>query len=83
MIFKPGKVTIKVLPRIDSSEYSKENIDELVSHTRLQDKVTGNIFKQFIKFLQKRHDWKSEGDQQDKIGMNWDSKQHKYIFIFL
>ena len=34
MIFKPGKVTIKVLPRIESSEYSKDNIDELVAHTR-------------------------------------------------
>lgn len=34
MIFNPGKVTIKVLPRIDTSEYTKENIDELVTLTR-------------------------------------------------
>ena len=34
MIFNPGKVTIKVLPRIDTSEYTKENIDDLVTHTR-------------------------------------------------
>ena len=33
-IFNPGKVTIKVLPRIDTSEYTKENIDDLVAHTR-------------------------------------------------
>ena len=39
MLFKPGKVTIKVLPRIDSSAYSKDNIDELVSHTRSQSKL--------------------------------------------
>ena len=38
MIFKPGKVTIKVLPRIESSDYSKDNIDELVSRTRLSSK---------------------------------------------
>jgi len=34
MTFLPGSVTIKVLPRIDTSEYTKENIDSLVSHTR-------------------------------------------------
>ena len=34
MIFNPGKVTIKVLPRIETSDYTKENIDELVNHTR-------------------------------------------------
>ena len=34
MIFNPGKVTIKVLPRIDTSEYTKENIYDLVTHTR-------------------------------------------------
>ena len=34
MIFNRGKVTIKVLPRIDTSEYNKENIDELVTLTR-------------------------------------------------
>jgi len=34
MRFLPGNVTIKVLPRIDISEYTKENIDTLVSHTR-------------------------------------------------
>merc|ERR1712183_53758 len=34
MIFKPGKVTIKVLPRIESSDYSKDNMDSLVTHTR-------------------------------------------------
>ena len=34
MSFQPGNVTIKVLPRIETSEYSKETIDSLVSHTR-------------------------------------------------
>ena len=34
MIFNPGKVTIKVLPRIDTSAYTKDSIDDLVSHTR-------------------------------------------------
>ena len=34
MIFNPGKVTIKVLPRIDTSQYTKENIYDLVTHTR-------------------------------------------------
>jgi len=34
MFFLPGHVTIKVLPRIDTSEYSKENMDSLVSHTK-------------------------------------------------
>lgn len=33
-IFNPGKVTIKVLPRIDTEKYTKENIDDLVAHTR-------------------------------------------------
>ena len=33
-IFNPGKVTIKVLPRIDTSGYTKDNLDDLVSHTR-------------------------------------------------
>eukprot|EP00092_Neocalanus_flemingeri_P001363 GFUD01001455.1.p1 GENE.GFUD01001455.1~~GFUD01001455.1.p1 ORF type:complete len:267 (+),score=70.73 GFUD01001455.1:64-864(+) len=32
--FLPGNVTIKVLPRIDTSQYNKENINSLVSHTR-------------------------------------------------
>ena len=43
MIFKPGKVTIKVLPRIESSDYSKDNIDELVSHTRWQAELNENL----------------------------------------
>ena len=34
MIFNPGKVTIKVLPTINTSEYTKENIDELVTKSR-------------------------------------------------
>ena len=34
MSFLPGDVTIKVLPRIDTSEYNKDNIDSLVNHTR-------------------------------------------------
>jgi len=34
MSFLPGDVTIKVLPRIDTSDYTKENIDSLVNHTR-------------------------------------------------
>ena len=34
MIFNPGKVTIKVLPTINTSEYNKENIDELVTKSR-------------------------------------------------
>ena len=34
MIFNPGKVTIKVLPIIDTSEYTKDNIDELVTKSR-------------------------------------------------
>jgi len=34
MSFLPGKVTIKVLPRISTSEYTKENMDSLVNHTR-------------------------------------------------
>lgn len=33
MKFSPGKVTIKVLPRIETSEYFKENINDLVRHT--------------------------------------------------
>jgi len=41
MIFNRGKVTIKVLPRIDTSEYNKENIDELVTLTR--DKMLGEF----------------------------------------
>merc|ERR1712189_90520 len=40
-IFNRGKVTIKVLPRIDTSEYNKENIDELVTLTR--DKMLGEF----------------------------------------
>jgi len=35
MKFSPGKVTIKVLPRIETSEYSKENINDLVRHTEV------------------------------------------------
>eukprot|EP00090_Calanus_glacialis_P032509 TRINITY_DN53863_c0_g1_i1.p1 TRINITY_DN53863_c0_g1~~TRINITY_DN53863_c0_g1_i1.p1 ORF type:complete len:266 (+),score=74.11 TRINITY_DN53863_c0_g1_i1:71-868(+) len=34
MSFQPGNVTIKVLARIETSEYSKETMDSLVSHTR-------------------------------------------------
>lgn len=34
MIFNPGKVTIKVLPIIDTSEYTKDNMDELVNKSR-------------------------------------------------
>ena len=34
MSFLPGNVTIKVLPKIDTSEYTKKNMDSLVSHTR-------------------------------------------------
>ena len=34
MTFNPGKVTIKVLPIIDTSEYTKDNIDELVTKSR-------------------------------------------------
>lgn len=34
MIFRPGKVTIKVLPRIETSGYTKDSIDDLVSLTR-------------------------------------------------
>ena len=34
MIFNPGRVTIKVLPTINTSEYTKENIDELVTKSR-------------------------------------------------
>jgi len=34
MFFRPGKVTIKVLPRIETKDYSKDTIDDLVSHTR-------------------------------------------------
>ena len=34
MSFQPENVTIKVLSRIETSEYSKETMDSLVSHTR-------------------------------------------------
>jgi len=34
MIFNPGKVTIKVLPILDTSEYTKDNMDELVDKSR-------------------------------------------------
>merc|ERR1711915_203635 len=34
MIFNPGKVTIKVLPLIDTSDYSKDNLDDLVTKSR-------------------------------------------------
>jgi len=34
MVFNPGKVTIKMLPIIDTSEYNKDNIDELVTKSR-------------------------------------------------
>ena len=34
MFFRPGKVTIKVLPRIETSGYTKDSIDDLVSLTR-------------------------------------------------
>jgi lysophosphatidate acyltransferase len=33
MRFSPGKVTIKVLPRIETSEYTKDNINDLVTLT--------------------------------------------------
>jgi len=34
MTFLRGHVTVKVLPRIETSHYTKENIDTLVTHTR-------------------------------------------------
>lgn len=34
MVFNPGEVTIKVLPRIETDEYTKDNIDKLVETTR-------------------------------------------------
>ena len=34
MIFNPGHVTIKVLPRIETDNYTKDNIDKLVETTR-------------------------------------------------
>ena len=34
MSFLPGNVTIKVLPRIETSQYTKETMDSLVTHTR-------------------------------------------------
>jgi len=34
MIFKPGQAVIRVLPPIDTSEYNKSNLDELVDSTR-------------------------------------------------
>jgi len=33
-IFNSGEITIRALPRIDTSMYSKENINELVEHSR-------------------------------------------------
>jgi len=34
MSFLRGNVTVKVLPRIDTSNYTKENMNTLITHTR-------------------------------------------------
>jgi len=34
MSFRPGRAVIKVLPRIETEEYNKENIDDLIQLTR-------------------------------------------------
>lgn len=34
MVFEPGQATIRIMPRIDTSEYNKENINELIDLTR-------------------------------------------------
>ena len=36
MIFRPGRAIIRVLPPIDTSIYTKANIEELVEKTRTQ-----------------------------------------------
>jgi len=52
MSFRPGRAVIKVLPRIETEEYNKENIDDLIQLTRsrmldtLQELATSNTPQQ-------------------------------------